>query len=147
LGRSLVLRDLNYQPQSIQSGGPMSISFRVLGTEPTTINEFAVLIYSDYGIRVSVLDLRREGLYDVQLSEAALEVEVCVDALPLVGGDYRLGFYVATPDYSGDYLDIASFSVCSAPKSGGIVPYHDQYRGFIEIDFSLKNGVTESVSM
>ena len=147
LGPALVLRDLECQPLAIQSGGPMSLSFQLLPQEPTIVREFAVLIYSDYGVRVAVLDLRREGLRDLPLRDIALDVEVCVGALPLVEGDYRLGFYVATNDYASNYLDVASFSVGTALRCWDVVPYARQHRGFIELEFFLKKGVVERVSL
>jgi hypothetical protein len=109
-----------------------------IATEPTVIKEAALLVYSAYGVRVAVFDLRTRGLFDVNVSSVPLEFEVCVPTLPLVEGDYRLGFYIATNEEAGDYLDVASFTVGSPRQHGGIVPYPAEHRGFVDLDFSIR---------
>ncbi len=53
-------------------------------------------------------------------------------------GDYRLGFHILTNDHFGQYFDVASFNVGAARQSGDSVPYHAQFRGLVELDFSVQ---------
>lgn len=125
----------------------MCLSFELVPQEPTLVKEFAVLIYSEYGARVAVLDLRREGIVDLPIDVNPLKIEICVDALPLVEGDYRLGVYLVTNHYAGNYLDLTSFTVASNLRPCDMVPYAREHRGFIEIDFFLKKGVAETMAL
>ena len=147
LGPALSLRSVQCQPEAIRSGGPMCLSFELVPQEPTLVKEFAVLIYSEYGARVAVLDLRREGIVDLPIDDNPLKIEICVDALPLVEGDYRLGVYLVTNHYAGNYLDLTSFTVASNLRPCDMVPYAREHRGFIEIDFFLKKGVAETMAL
>jgi lipopolysaccharide transport system ATP-binding protein len=136
LGPALHLDQLECGPDSIISGGPMSLKVKLVSETATVIKEIAALIYSDYGVRVAVLDLRRDGLHNVALTRNCLEFEVNIEKLPLVEGDYRVGLYLVTRDYSGDYLDLASFSVAASSRLEQSVPFPARYRGFVELEFS-----------
>ena len=149
LGPGLRVGQLELSPRAIESGGPMSIHVRLIPKAPTVIKELALLIHSDYGTRVAVMDLRREGLCNLELhpkelhpkelhKDDALDFSVHVNTLPLVEGDYRFGFYLATTDYQAESIDVAVFSVGAARQPRGVVPYAAQYRGFVELDFSVE---------
>jgi lipopolysaccharide transport system ATP-binding protein len=147
LGPALAVQDVECRPLVIESGDPITVSFKLSPQESTTVRELALLIYSDCGVRVSILDLRREGLRDLHLCGHPVQVEVSLDSFPLVEGDYRLGFYVVTENYGGNYLDVASFSVSAARQSSDVVPYARQHRGFIELAFAVKKDAAELISL
>ena len=147
LGPALTARELELNPHTICAGGPMRLLFQLVPKEPTVIRELAVLIYSEYGVRVAVLDLRREAVCPLTLRDAPISFDICLDHIPLVEGDYRLGFYLVTNDYQGNYLDFASFSVIASSSQGGTVPYPPQHRGFLELDFSVRLRVLQRVSI
>lgn len=130
LGPHLIVRGLELSPPAISTGGPMRMLFQLVPKERTTIRELAILIYSEFGARVAVLDLRRGAAFPFLLSEAPLDFEIRLDRLALVEGDYRLGFYVVTNDYNGNYFDVASFTVIASPSKLGTAPYPPQYGDF-----------------
>ena len=71
LGSSLLeLGRLDFSPsrRSKQVAVQCHSIFRSFPKEATVIKEMAVLVYSEYGVRVAVLDMRREGLRDMVLS-------------------------------------------------------------------------------
>jgi lipopolysaccharide transport system ATP-binding protein len=144
LGPALSLAWLGAVPEMIESGEPASLRFRLIPRAATVLRELALLVYSEYGVRVAVLDLRRQGVRDLSLGQAALDFEVRVESFPLVEGDYRIGFYVVTSDYRDNYLDVASISVVSALRIGDFVPYAAEHRGFVTLDFSVSHGPARS---
>ncbi len=69
LGPTLTLGGLDFYPQAIRSGGPMAIRIQLIPEQETVIKEMALLIDSEYGVRVSVLDLRPEGFFGLRLCD------------------------------------------------------------------------------
>jgi lipopolysaccharide transport system ATP-binding protein len=138
LGASLLLDGIHFAPREADHRAPISLRIRVVPKRPTTIRELALLLYSENGVRVSVLDLRRERLLPVALHGDPVEFEVGIDTPRLVEGDYSLGLHVATDEYQDNYLDLASFTVPSLQKRGDFIPYPAGQRGFVELEFSAR---------
>lgn len=138
LGPDLRITRMAIQPAAINSGDPVTFDMQITPMRPTVIREFALLIYSDLGVRLAVIDLRDRASLNVELWESTLNIELCISQLTLIEGDYRLGFHVATDAYRETYLDVLSFTVGTLPNRGNPVPYAPQHRGYLELDFSLE---------
>ena len=138
LGRDLRVTRLAIRPLAINSGDPVTFEIQLTPVRPTVIRELSLLIHSDFGVRVALLDLRDCCPLNVELSETVLNIELRIKQLSLVEGDYRLGFVVGTGDYRGSFLDVLSFSVGALPNRRNQVPYAPQHRGYLELDFSLQ---------
>jgi lipopolysaccharide transport system ATP-binding protein len=145
LGRDLRMTRLEIQPTAINSGDSVTIEMQLTPLRPLVLKELALLLYSDFGVRLAVLDLRDCGPLNVSLSEGVLNIELRIKQLPLIEGDYRIGFAVATNEYRGSYLDLLSFSVGALRNRGNAVPYAPQHRGYFEFDFSSQMEVTPMV--
>ena len=138
LGPTLHLGRLNVGPREIRSGGPLTLDVQLLPSKATVIRELAILIYSASGVRVAILDLRREGLSKLALHDSPADLRIDVRRLALVEGDYHIGIYIATTEQNANHLDLAAFSVLGSRNPGGVVPYHAVNRGFLELDFSFE---------
>jgi hypothetical protein len=121
------------------------LTIQLVPDSATIIKEIALLVYSEYGARVALLDLRQYGLRDLFLRDRPFEFKVHIPHLPLVEGDYRLGFYVATSEYKDNYLDFAVLRVCGVKPDNGLVPYPAGVRGYIDLGSSVGVEVTEQV--
>ena len=53
-----------------------------------------ILIYSELGTRVAILDLRLKGILDIPLSMGMLRIRGKIQEVPLVEGNYRVGLYI-----------------------------------------------------
>lgn len=138
LGPALLLREMRFEPTAVVSCDPVSFSIEIAARGPVHLREMAVLVYSDLGTRVAVLDLRRAGASGLALVGGRLAITGRIRSLPLVEGDYRMGLFIATGDYHGNYFDLATVSVIDDKSVGGIVPYPPAYRGFANLDFEAE---------
>jgi lipopolysaccharide transport system ATP-binding protein len=145
LGPSLQLGRLKIQPDSLRSGGPLSLDIQLVPVAATTVKELALLIYSDQGVRVAIMDLRR--LCGATVDRVPFEFEVHVEKLPMVEGDYSLGFYVATKDHHANILDVATLHIGAAQRAGDVVPYPARDRGFIELEFTARKKVERPLAI
>ena len=136
LGRNLCLRKLSFAPNGVVSGEAAEFRVEFSASEPVRLREACILIYSDYGTRVAVLDLRQAGLHDAAVDSGGLAINGTIRSVPLVEGDYRIGLYVLTDDHAENHLDIASLSVASSTKRENFVPYSAAQRGHVELDFT-----------
>jgi lipopolysaccharide transport system ATP-binding protein len=143
LGPDISLGQLEVRPKSPISGDPLAINLKLVPRQHTVVRELALLLYSSYGIRVAVLDLRPHLIRNLKGNERPIEFEVNIPALSLVDGDYRLGIYIVTNAYAEDYLDLASFNVRPRSAAQEIIPYPPQYRGLVELDFTVKQAASE----
>src|SRR6185436_9463663 len=96
LGEALTLRQLTFHPAAVVSGESVEFTLKLAPRKPSRLKDLALLIYSEYGVRIAVLDLRQGGVRDVALRDAPLLVKGSIRALPLVEGDYRIGLFIAS---------------------------------------------------
>jgi lipopolysaccharide transport system ATP-binding protein len=136
LGPSLKLRTITFGEGGIVSGegATFRLEFQVL--RPDTLQQAALIIFSDAGERVSVLDLRYVGVTNLSLSGDSLEVHGHMPSVPLVEGEYRVGLWVVTNMYQGNHLDLAAFQVAGASAKNDLIPLPASVRGYVEIPFS-----------
>ncbi len=140
LGRKLLLRCLSFVPGTVMSGESVDFRLELLSREPVRLRQAAILIFSELGARVAVLDFRQIGLRDIEVSEMGSVVEGRIHALPLVEGDYRIGLYLATCEHQDNYLDLATFTVLSRVGAGDLIPYPAVHRGHVELGFTARLG-------
>ena len=145
LGPTLTLGRLDIDPSPVISGESLLLSVQLVPNSATSVKEIALLLYSEYGARVAVLDLRQHGLRNLMLNDDPFDFKVHLPHLPLVEGEYRLGFYIATSEHADDYLDVAVLTVRAAESHNGVVPYPADYRGFLDLGFSV--GVEEGIGV
>jgi len=137
LGPHLKVGNLGFYPAVVESGSPTTLHLRLIPITSISIRELAVLIFSDIGVRIAILDLRRAGLASIALRNTPFDFTVAIASLPLVEGTYRLGLYVATNDYNVDCPDIVSFSVDAVKNKGLFTSYSPPHRGLVELVFSM----------
>jgi lipopolysaccharide transport system ATP-binding protein len=145
LGPTLQLGRLECRPMPIRSGDPISLEVQFIPKMPTVIKDLQLLFYSESGVRVAALDLR-QGLCNQMIRDSPLDFEVCIASLPLVEGDYRLGFWIGTQNHYAYCPDIASITVGAPQRHGDLVPYPAQHRGFVEMEFTVQKEVKQEAT-
>jgi hypothetical protein len=58
--------------------------------------------------------------------------------MPLVEGDYFLGLWIRCIPATGEFLNLAKFTVSSTPSVDGVVPYPAVHRGTVEFEFKVE---------
>ena len=81
------------------------------------------------GPRVSVIDTREAGTGPARFTEGRLVINVHINALPFVENKYMLGLFLMTDDFSGEFSELAEFSVVAARSSSDYAPYPAKSRG------------------
>lgn len=144
LGESLIFERLSFEPTKLFSGDALKFRIELTATNRTRIDELAVLIFSEFGARVAILDLR-PFVTGTAISEGPFVVSGHVRSLPLVEGTYRVGLWAVMSDFRGDLLDIAQFEIIGN-REAGAVRYPTMYRGMIELDFDAlaSNSATQA---
>lgn len=138
LGKVIELRELDFTPNPVTSGEDLKFSVELGAKSKTNLSELAVLVYSVFGARIAILDLRRP---DGQMSidpDNPYRISGTIKGLPLVEGDYRIGLFLNCAEYYGDYHDLASLTVSAAIKEDSLPPYPAHYRGSLELDYDVE---------
>jgi lipopolysaccharide transport system ATP-binding protein len=130
--QGLLLEHVLVVPSEIRSGdeAQVEIAFRALA--PGRIRECAILIYSDKGVRVAIVDARESGKLPLNYQQGGFVLVSRIEALPLVEGNFTIGLYLATDGFRGNIYDLADFAV---EKFCGhaFVPYSPEVRGFLDL--------------
>jgi hypothetical protein len=137
LGDALVLRRLDFRPRIVTSGQGAAFEIEILARKSCRLMGLVLLLYSEQGIRVAIMDFRRAGMHDLVPGGASLLLSGNIRALPLVEGDYRLGLHVETLDYQRDVLDLGCLSVVRQEHDADLLPHPAAYRGYLEIDYTF----------
>ncbi len=145
LGPTLRLGRMEIEPSPVTSGESLSLAIQLVPDSVTVVREITLLVYSEYGARIAVLDLRQEGLRDLILRDRPFDFRVHIPHLRLVEGEYRLGFYIKTSEHEDDYRDVATLTVAGAKVCAGIKPYPADCRGYLDLPFSVGAEAAEQV--
>jgi ABC-type polysaccharide/polyol phosphate transport system ATPase subunit len=134
---SLSLMRFAMTPAAIESGAPVAFELEVSASAATTLRHVTLLIYSLQEMRLAIVDLRRAGFPHAFKGGDRWTLTGRVNSLPLVEGDYRIGFGFSTDDYAEDRLGLVDLRVTPKPDRSGHVPYAAPYRGVVELDFAV----------
>ncbi len=136
-GNALELRRFEVSPNPIDSGGRLAFTLTFAASAPVRIGELAVLIYSAQEVRVAILDLRSSGLPLTLAAGETRGISGSVASLPLVDGTYSLGLYVVTGEFMGNRFGLCDLTVSARPAALAHAPYAAEYRGVVELEFSV----------
>lgn len=135
-GSNLTIQALSLATNPTICNSNANIVLSIRAAESDTISDVALLIYSDKGDRVAVLDLKQEGgRFDIN-ADSVLNLHVAIAKLNIVEGTYTLGLYISSRYFDADELDIAEFSVISMERT--YATYASAVRGIVELDYSVK---------
>lgn len=137
ISRLLRLDDISFSPNPAESGADISFRLQMSSVEQATINEICVLIYSNLGVRVAILDLR-SGSEGYRLDpNAPLELRGKIRNMRLVEGVYSIGLYVNADDFQEDIRDVLTLTVFPPEHAKLPIPYAPEYRGLVELPFEF----------
>lgn len=138
IGLELTIQKLGITPALIFSGSNVQIELAFYSTTIAFFSEIALLIYSDTGIRVAALDLRKADTYHQFDSSGHCAFRITLNNLPLVEGGYYVGLYLQSTHVNGNFLELTKFTVYpQAVATDSLVPYPSQYRGLIQLDYTF----------
>jgi hypothetical protein len=60
-----------------------------------------------------------------------------IASLPLVEGSYRLGVYLVSGDFMGNRFGLCDLTVAAKAGPAGHAPYPAEYRGVVELEFTV----------
>jgi lipopolysaccharide transport system ATP-binding protein len=139
VSRLLMLEAIEFTPFAIESGSKASFHLKVSSAESALVRGIAVLLFSDLGARVAILDLRTTGSNQVITPSLPLILTGEVESMPFVEGDYSVGLYLDCGDFCGDILDLTNISVTRCQKHAtGLVPYSPRDRGLVELSYEFR---------
>jgi lipopolysaccharide transport system ATP-binding protein len=134
---SLDLVRFELSPNPVVSGGAVDFDLELSARAATTISELALLIYSTLEVRLAILDLRSIGFPIAMASGETRRLRGWIRSLPLVEGEYQVGFGIRTNDHAGDLPGLFALTVGARPALAGVVPYAAEYRGVVDLEFGM----------
>ncbi len=137
VGPALEVRRFELSPNPVTSGGRVDFTIELHAREATKVGHLALLFYSTIEVRIAILDLRPMGFPLALSANESKQLRGSIATLPLVEGDYSVGFGIRTSDFAGDRLGLCDLRVAARPPLDGIVPYAAEYRGVVELDLAL----------
>lgn len=142
LGEALTLKSLKFSPNPVVSGNDVEFNLRIHPDVDTTIFDLQILIYSIYGVRVGIIDLRQpNGKPYLLQKQKPLEITGKIKRLPLVEGDYRIGLYIYCKEFYRDFHDITAISVSAKPNKTANIPCKPIYRGIVDFDATFESNI------
>ncbi|HWI19291.1 MAG TPA: ABC transporter ATP-binding protein [Vicinamibacterales bacterium] len=134
---SLDLLRFELSPNPVTSGDAVNFDLELSARDATKISVLTLLIYSPLEVRLAILDLRSIGFPIAMAAGETRRLHGWIKSLPLVEGEYQVGFGIQTNDYFGDKLGLFALTVAARPAIGGIVPFAAEYRGVIDLEFGM----------
>jgi lipopolysaccharide transport system ATP-binding protein len=133
----LQLVQFGFSPNPLPSGSAAKFTIELSSPEVSCVNELAIFIFDSLGKRVAILDLRQPiSLMKID-GHNGLTIQADIETLPLVEGDYYLGFYINSDNVKADFLDLSMLTIVSSMKPMETAPYHPSLRGIVELNYSV----------
>jgi lipopolysaccharide transport system ATP-binding protein len=137
LGDGLELQVLELYPNSLISGDALRFRLELRARAKARISELAMLVYSQTGVRLAVLDFRGCGVPKTFADGESWELAGEIASMPLVEGDYSVGLYVSMGGAGNNFLDLAGLTIVPRLDIGARPTYPAAHRGMIELKFRL----------
>lgn len=137
LGSEIELRRFEFQPNPIESCGELEYLIELWSPLPVNIDSLAVLIYSSFGMRIAILDLRQPDSMFYLDGNNPLIVRGKIKSFSLIDGDYNMGLFIACPKVCANFFNLVSLLVINKKIETDIVPYPANVRGVVELDFDV----------
>jgi len=133
---SLILKSIEIKdsPSSLSN---VTIKFSLYVENDTVLNSLVMLIYNNIGQRMAILDFRDKIKIKEFLKGQVIYFTNVINKIPIIEGDYSIGFYISTDQKTMNILELARFTV--SPKKPEtetyIIPYDVSNRGLIELEY------------
>ncbi len=139
----LELTSFVISPEYICSAGDVTFSIELHAKAKVCLSDLSILIYSQSGVRVAILDFRGRGIPATIKDFETVTISGTITELNLVEGDYSFGVYLSSDTVSGNFFDLASLGV-SPDRSNETTPtYPPAHRGILELKFRITKNRTE----
>jgi len=139
VGGGVELVDIQINPNPVRSydSAGFNIDFRL--SSYSNIIDVAILFYSISGIRVGIIDLRRENGYKYENDKnGMLKISGKIHFLPFVEGEYVVGLYLNTIEKSGNYMNLMDLTVVPQKVNvDDVIPYSAMSRGFVDLKYKF----------
>lgn len=134
----LMLQRLAITPTRMINGEDVQIELAFYSETIPSLSDLSVLVYSDTGVRIAILDLRQaHGEHSFDPSGCCAFC-VTVKNLPLIEGGYFLGVYVKSKLVTRTVADLIKFTVYPpAVSATEVIPYPSQARGLIKLEYNF----------
>lgn len=137
LADKLEIRRFDFSPNPVISGNSVDFNLEMSARDSIRLDEIAILVYSTFGRRLAILDLRKAGR-TFKLNGTGVEsIQGTIRSLPLVEGEYQIGLYLNWGETKGDFYDLLNLTVVNAATPDDIVPYDASARGVVELDYQV----------
>ncbi|HEX8028518.1 MAG TPA: ABC transporter ATP-binding protein [Vicinamibacterales bacterium] len=134
---ALELRAFDLTPRTIETGEAVTFTLTFSASAPAKLGHVTLLIYSLQEMRLAIVDLRRAGFPRTFAAGDTWSLSGAIHSLPLVEGDYRIGFGYSADGHFEDKLGLIELTVTPRPDPTGHVPWAAPYRGVVELDFTV----------
>lgn len=135
LTENVQLSSLSFEASEIISGETLRFSLAIAhqaGAYPV-ITDCCILIYSLKGVRVSIVDLR-EYIDRFDRQGEQLILNIALENVNLVEGEYSVGLYYGIEEIKKEILDITQLRIKPPITAmSNIKAYVPQHRGFVEL--------------
>lgn len=136
----LTLELCELTPNPAESGSSVRFRIVVAARKPVRLSDAALLLHTQQGVRVGILDFRPSGLPVTLDPDRSWELCGEIRNLPLVEGEYSAGLYLSAGDFDDNLLDLVALSVGPRTPADGLIPYPAEYRGVLNFDFNVGAG-------
>jgi lipopolysaccharide transport system ATP-binding protein len=130
--KGLVIERVFVHTPSIHCGDPADIEIDFWAETSGQIRDCAVLVYSEKGTRIAMIDSRESGVVPFSYRNGRFAIILQLATLPLVEGEFALGLYLVTDHFAGSLFELQYFDVV-APRSSQFVPYPAEARGVLAL--------------
>ena len=134
LSPRIILHRFSLERVECPSRGRIPFHLELVASEDVSVQEIFILIHTNLGERVALLDLRHPEGTRRLLAGQILTVDGAIDPCLLVEGEYGLGLFLHADNEQREHLDLLRLIVNPAPPTLNRPPIVTQKLGLVLLD-------------
>jgi lipopolysaccharide transport system ATP-binding protein len=131
------LTRLEFTPNPVSAGGPVEFIMTMQASRSCSIKDLHLYFQNSFGYRVAIVDLRTAAGAYACVGGQSITFSGRIAGLPLVPGNYNVGFTLSTPLTHVGYSDLLPLIITPTAPRNGLVPHAVQYLGTTLLDYQF----------
>jgi lipopolysaccharide transport system ATP-binding protein len=138
INEELILESLSVNPNPVQSSEPLNFHLQLKVLQDCELHDLHLYFYNLFEDRIAIIDLRSDTGSRLLKKGVSLSFSGTVANLPLVEGDYPIGFCLRTNRYFKDYYDLIRIKILPPAVIKGVTPYPAEYLGTTLLQYEFE---------
>ncbi|MCG8310519.1 MAG: ABC transporter ATP-binding protein [Cytophagales bacterium] len=134
LNKSVILNSFSLKENELRTNEVVEFNLNIESNSINHITDLSLLIFDDNYVRVGIVDLRSNDLFERSKISQNVSIKGAINNLPLIEGTYKIGIFIYSNLCHGNFNDLLEIKIL--PRNSDFLKYSKSARGIVDLNFS-----------